>query len=87
MKGGKLMEWLSTIVDNTNTIFWTYILIILLLVAGLYFSVGTKFLKIRFFPEIFQLIVESGALDKSQKSFDKSYKTFDKFTILIDKKF
>ncbi|MGE7112842.1 hypothetical protein [Lysinibacillus sp. NPDC047702] len=43
------MEWLSTIVDNTNTILWTYILIILLLVVGLYFSVGTKFLKISFF--------------------------------------
>lgn len=58
MKGGKLMEWISTIVNNTNSILWTYILIILLLVAGLYFSFGTKFVQIRLFPEMFRLIVE-----------------------------
>ncbi len=52
------MEWLSTIVNNTNSILWTYILIILLLVAGLYFSFGTKFVQIRLFPEMFRLIVE-----------------------------
>jgi len=52
------MEWISTIVNNTNSILWTYILIILLLVAGLYFSFGTKFVQIRLFPEMFRLIVE-----------------------------
>jgi len=52
------MEWISTIVDSGNNILWTYILIILLLVAGLYFSFGTKFVQIRLFPEMFRLIVE-----------------------------
>ena len=52
------MEWISTIVDSGNNILWTYILIILLLAAGLYFSFGTKFVQIRLFPEMFRLIVE-----------------------------
>lgn len=52
------MEWISNIVNDANNVLWTYILIILLLVAGLYFSFGTKFVQIRLFPEMFRLIVE-----------------------------
>ncbi|WP_427110097.1 alanine/glycine:cation symporter family protein [Lysinibacillus xylanilyticus] len=52
------MEWISNIVNDTNNIIWTYFIITLLLVAGLYFSFGTKFVQIRLFPEMFRLIVE-----------------------------
>lgn len=52
------MEWISNIVNDMNNILWTYILIALLLAAGLYFSFGTKFVQIRLFPEMFRLIVE-----------------------------
>ncbi len=52
------MEWISNIVDNTNNILWTYLLIILLLAAGLYFSFGSKFVQVRLFPEMFRLITE-----------------------------
>lgn len=52
------MEWISNIVDDTNNILWTYLLIILLLAAGLYFSFGSKFVQIRLFPEMFRLITE-----------------------------
>jgi len=52
------MEWISSIVSDTNNIIWTYFIITLLLVAGLYFSFGTKFVQIRLFPEMFRLIVE-----------------------------
>lgn len=52
------MEWISNIVDDTNNILWTYLLIILLLAAGLYFSIGSKFVQIRLFPEMFRLIAE-----------------------------
>ena len=52
------MEWISNIVDSTNNILWTYLLIILLLAAGLYFSFGSKFVQIRLFPEMFRLITE-----------------------------
>ncbi|MFJ5763835.1 alanine/glycine:cation symporter family protein [Lysinibacillus sp. NPDC093210] len=52
------MQWISNIVDDTNNILWTYLLIILLLAAGLYFSIGSKFVQIRLFPEMFRLIAE-----------------------------
>lgn len=74
MKGGQLMEWISTIVDSGNNILWTYILIILLLAAGLYFSFGTKFVQIRLFPEMFRLIVE-------KREGDSGVSPFQAFTI------
>ncbi|MDM5247656.1 MULTISPECIES: alanine/glycine:cation symporter family protein [unclassified Lysinibacillus] len=52
------MEWISNIVGNLNDILWSKMLIALLLIAGLYFSFGTKFVQIRLFPEMFRLIVE-----------------------------
>lgn len=68
------MEWISTIVDSGNNILWTYILIILLLAAGLYFSFGTKFVQIRLFPEMFRLIVE-------KREGDSGVSPFQAFTI------
>ena len=68
------MEWISNIVDSGNNILWTYILIILLIVAGLYFSFGTKFVQIRLFPEMFRLIVE-------KREGDSGVSPFQAFTI------
>jgi len=72
--GGKQMEWISNIVNDANNILWTYILIVLLLVAGLYFSFGTKFVQIRLFPEMFRLIVE-------KRDGDSGVSPFQAFTI------
>ncbi|KPN94833.1 sodium:alanine symporter family protein [Lysinibacillus sp. ZYM-1] len=68
------MEWISNIVDSGNNILWTYVFIILLLAAGLYFSFGTKFVQIRLFPEMFRLIVE-------KREGDSGVSPFQAFTI------
>lgn len=68
------MEWLTNIVGDTNNILWTYCIITLLLVAGLYFSFGTKFVQIRLFPEMFRLIVE-------KREGDSGVSPFQAFTI------
>ncbi|MGB3103085.1 MAG: alanine/glycine:cation symporter family protein [Psychrobacillus psychrotolerans] len=52
------MDWLGDLVDGVNNILWTYILIALLIIAGLYFTIGTKFVQFRLFGEMFRLIVE-----------------------------
>ena len=52
------MDWIESLVDGVNNILWTYILIALLIVAGLYFTIGTKFVQFRMFGEMFRLIVE-----------------------------
>lgn len=68
------MEWISNLVDNTNNVLWTYILIILLLGAGFYFTIGTKFVQFRMFGEMFRLIVE-------KKEKDEGVSAFQAFTI------
>ena len=52
------MDWLGNLVDGVNNILWTYILIALLIIAGLYFTIGTRFVQFRLFGEMFRLIVE-----------------------------
>ncbi|MEY9977980.1 alanine/glycine:cation symporter family protein [Lysinibacillus sp. RC79] len=68
------MEWISNIVNDANSILWTYFIITLLIVAGLYFSFGTKFVQIRLFPEMFRLIVE-------KREGDSGVSPFQAFTI------
>ncbi|MGF9978156.1 alanine/glycine:cation symporter family protein [Viridibacillus arvi] len=68
------MEWISNIVDETNNVLWTYILIVLLLGAGLYFTIGTKFVQFRMFGEMFRLIME-------KKEKDEGVSAFQAFTI------
>ncbi|MER2260381.1 MAG: alanine:cation symporter family protein, partial [Psychrobacillus sp.] len=52
------MGWLETFVDGFNNILWTYILIALLVGAGLYFTFSTRFVQFRLFGEMFRLITE-----------------------------
>ncbi|KOS68784.1 sodium:alanine symporter [Lysinibacillus contaminans] len=68
------MEWIENFVNETNNVLWTYILIILLLGAGFYFTIGTKFVQFRMFGEMFRLIVE-------KKEKDEGVSAFQAFTI------
>ena len=52
------MSWLETFVNGFNDILWTYILIALLVGAGLYFTFSTRFVQFRLFGEMFRLITE-----------------------------
>ena len=68
------MEWIENLVNETNNVLWTYILIVLLLGAGFYFTIGTKFVQFRMFGEMFRLIVE-------KKDKDEGVSAFQAFTI------
>ncbi|ARD49721.1 sodium:alanine symporter family protein [Sporosarcina sp. P37] len=65
------MDWL---VGPANNFIWTYVLIGLLLLAGLYFTFRTKFVQVRLFREMFRLIVE-------KKSSNDGVSPFQAFTI------
>ncbi|MGL6106799.1 alanine/glycine:cation symporter family protein [Romboutsia sp.] len=52
------MEFLLNIVDTMNTFLWSYILIAMLLVLGVYFTFKTKFVQFRYFGEMFRLLGE-----------------------------
>ncbi|MEG0260617.1 MAG: alanine/glycine:cation symporter family protein [Lysinibacillus sp.] len=68
------MEWIENLVNETNNVLWTYILILLLLGAGFYFTIGTKFVQFRLFGEMFRLIME-------KKEKDEGVSAFQAFTI------
>ncbi|GKV56112.1 amino-acid carrier protein AlsT [Sporosarcina sp. NCCP-2222] len=67
----KALEWL---VGPANDFIWTYILIGLLLLVGLYFTVQTRFVQVRLFGEMFRLIFE-------KKGSDHGVSAFQAFTI------
>lgn len=52
------MTILNWFVGPFNDFIWTYILIGLLLILGIYFTYKTKFVQVRLFAEMFRLIVE-----------------------------
>lgn len=49
---------LNDIVSYGNTIFWDYILVYLLIGAGIYFTLGSKFVQFRLFGNMFKVITE-----------------------------
>lgn len=43
------MEYLQThLIDPINTVLWTYVLVYLLVGAGIYFTVRTRFVQVRY---------------------------------------
>ncbi|GHH99612.1 alanine/glycine:cation symporter family protein [Neobacillus kokaensis] len=58
------MQIIENIINGTNTLLWSYILIILLIGSGLYFSISTKFVQFRMFGEMFRLMGEGATGDK-----------------------
>ncbi len=72
------MDWFGSILGEINTILYSYVLIILLVGAGLFFTFKTKFIQFRLIPEMFKLIAEKAPTDKSGK---KGISSFQAFTI------
>ncbi|MGE8202994.1 alanine/glycine:cation symporter family protein [Heyndrickxia sp. NPDC080065] len=59
------MKFLGSLVNGTNTILWSYILIIMLIGLGLYFTFRTKFVQFRMVGEMIRLLGE-GAKDNKK---------------------
>ncbi|MFD2640063.1 alanine/glycine:cation symporter family protein [Piscibacillus salipiscarius] len=69
------MDFLSTVIKYGNTFFWDYILIYLLIGAGLYFTFFSKFAQFRLFPEMFKVIGEE-AVEQSGKRGTNAFQAF-----------
>ena len=52
------METLNAVINQVNTVLWSYILIVLLIGLGLYFTIRTGFVQIRYLGEMFRVLVE-----------------------------
>ena len=69
------MNWLNDIVGVINVFLWSYVLIIMLLGLGLWFTLRTKFVQIRCLPEMFRLMTE-GAGAKPRSGHISTFQAF-----------
>ncbi|WML57933.1 alanine/glycine:cation symporter family protein [Neobacillus sp. PS2-9] len=58
------MKMIENFVNESNTLLWSYILIVLLIGSGLYFTLRTKFVQFRMVGEMFLLMGEGTKGDK-----------------------
>jgi len=58
------MKIIESFVNGTNTLLWSYVLIILLIGSGLYFTFRTKFVQFRMIGEMFRLMGEGATSEK-----------------------
>jgi alanine or glycine:cation symporter, AGCS family len=58
------MDLLNNFIGNVNTYLWSYILIVMLIGLGLYFTVRTNFVQFRMFGEMIRLLGEGAKADK-----------------------
>ena len=72
------MDWFGNILNEVNTLLYSYVLIILLVGTGIFVTFKTKFIQFRLIPEMFKLITEAAPTDKSGK---KGISSFQAFTI------
>lgn len=56
-KREKFMEWLNSIVSSINNVLWSYVLIALLIVLGIWFTIRTGFVQVVQIKEMFRVIV------------------------------
>ncbi len=58
------MDWINNLIGSVNDYLWSYILIVMLIGLGLYFTVRTKFVQFRMFGEMIRLLGEGAKADK-----------------------
>lgn len=70
------MDWFDSVLNEVNTFLYSYVLIILLIGAGLFFTFKTKFIQFRLIPDMFKLLTEKAPKDKSGKRGISSFQAF-----------
>ena len=69
------MDLLNNLIQHFNNFLWTYILIAMLLVLGVYFTWKTKFVQFRYLKEMFRLLGD-GATQEKVKGSISSFQAF-----------
>lgn len=70
------MDWFDSVLNEVNTFLYSYLLIIVLIGAGLFFTFKTKFIQFRLIPDMFKLLTEKAPKDKSGKRGISSFQAF-----------
>ena len=70
------MEVFSSLVDAVNNILWSYVLIIVLVGCGIWFTLSTKFVQVRLLPEMLRVLTEGIGAKGSGKEAISSFQAF-----------
>lgn len=70
------MEFLNSIFGNISDFIWTYIIIAVLIILGLFFSFNTKFVQFRYFFEMFRLLTDKATMTADGKKGLSSFQAF-----------
>ena len=73
------MDRFLELLTNLNDFMWTYFLIGLVIVTGIYFTFSTKFVQFTYIKEMFRLITEKPKVGKDGEQ--KGVSAFQAFTI------
>ena len=69
------MEWLTNFVGSVNDVLWSYVLIVMLVGLGIWFTLATGFVQVRRLGEMFRLITE-GATAKPKHGHISTFQAF-----------
>lgn len=70
------MELLEKLIGDINNVLWSYVLIIVLIGLGLWFSIKTNFVQFRYFKEMFRVLVDKRTLNAKGKKGTSSFQAF-----------
>ena len=70
------MEVFSSLVDAVNNILWSYVLIVVLVGCGIWFTLSTKFVQLRMLPEMLRVLTEGIGSKGSGKEAISSFQAF-----------
>ncbi|GEN87677.1 alanine/glycine:cation symporter family protein [Oceanobacillus sp. FSL W8-0428] len=70
------MDFIYTILNHFNDFIWTYILIVVLIGVGLYFTFRTGFVQFRLLPEMFRTVFDKRSYDASGTKGTSSFQAF-----------
>jgi len=65
-----MYQIISSLIENISNFMYSYLLIIMLLAVGLYFTVRTKFVQFRYFKEAIRLVSEKKNGENSVSAFE-----------------
>lgn len=68
-----MQQFLNSMISATNDFLWSKILVILLIVCGIYFTIGSKFVQFGMFKEMFRVL--KGSNERSKDSIS-SFQAF-----------
>lgn len=70
------MGFIENIIGVVNGFFWDWVLIIVLLGLGLWFTIKTKFVQFRYLPEMFRVLFDKRTMSAKGKKGTSSFQAF-----------